>query len=128
METRLRAALLDWLRGDPAIADAVNIVDEAEIPRASLPWLAMVASASTDWSSKTHNGREIRIALELRHRGDGPGDAADLLRAIEQRVEILPADQPGYRIVTKQFLRARHERQTRNERASLIEYRLRILL
>ncbi len=42
METRLRAALLDWLSGDPVIAEAVNIIDEAETSRAALPWLALV--------------------------------------------------------------------------------------
>ena len=127
METLLRAALLDWLRADPAIRDAINLVDEAEAHRAVMPWLALVASASADWSGKTHDGREIRVALELRHRGDLPGDAADLLRAIERRVESLPAGQGGFRIVSVRFFRARHERRARNERASLIEYRLRAI-
>ena len=34
METRLRAALLDHLRADPALMDAINLVDEAEVERA----------------------------------------------------------------------------------------------
>ena len=127
METLLRAALIDWLRADATIAAAVNVVDEAETNRASPPWLALVASASADWSSKTHTGREIRIALELRHRGDVPGDAAELLRAIEARVEALPAAQPGVRVASIHYLRARHERRARNERASLVEYRFRCL-
>ena len=127
METRLRAALLDWLGGDPVIAEAVNIIDEAETSRAALPWLALVSSASADWSSKTHSGREIRLAVELRHRGDVPGQSADLLRRIETRIESLPGEQPAYRIVTAHFLRARHERRSGNARASLIEYRFRCL-
>ena len=127
METQLRAALIDWLRADASIAAALNVVDEAETSRASPPWLAMVASASADWSSKTHTGREIRVALELRHRGDVPGDAAELLRAIEMRVETLPPAQPGFRIAGIHYLRARHERRARNERASLVEYRIRIV-
>ncbi len=125
METQLRTDLLGWLRGDPAITEAVNLVDEAETSRAAMPWLALVASASADWSSKTHTGREIRVALELRHRGDVPGDAADLLRAIEARVETLPAQRSSYSIAGIQFLRARTERRAKNERTSLIEYRFR---
>ncbi len=127
METQLRAALIGWLRGDPAITAAVNLVDEAETSRAAMPWLALVASASVDWSSKTHTGREIRVALELRHRSDVPGDAADLLRQIEARVEALPDQQSAYSIAGIQFLRARTERRAKNERASLVEYRFRCL-
>ncbi|WP_379548768.1 DUF3168 domain-containing protein [Qipengyuania sp. DSG2-2] len=128
METQLRTDLLGWLRGEPTITAAVNLVDEAETSRAMMPWLALVASASVDWSSKTHTGREIRIALELRHRGDVPGDAAELLRAIEARVETLPTQQNGYEIAGIQFLRARTERRAKNERASLVEYRFRVVL
>lgn len=127
METQLRVDLLDWLRSDPVITAAVNLVDEAETSRATMPWLALVASASADWSSKTHTGREIRVALELRHRGDAPGDAASLLRRIETRIETLPAQQSAYRITSTQFLRTRTERRARNERASLVEYRFRIV-
>ena len=127
METRLRAALLEWLRGDPAMDNAVNVVDEAETTRAAIPWLALIASASTDWSSKTHDGREIRVALELRHQGDVPGDAAETIQALERRLESLPAAQPHFRIVSRQFLRTRHERRARHERASLVEYRFRCL-
>lgn len=123
METQLRADVIGWLRDDPVISAAVNLVDEAGTGKAAMPWLAVVASASADWSSKTHTGREIRIALELRHRGDVPGDAAHLLRRIEGRLETLPADQAGYRIANARFLRARTERGTDNGRTSLIEYR-----
>ena len=91
METLLRAALLDHLRADPTIASALNIVDEAGVERASKPWLALVASAAIDWSTKTHAGREVRVAFELRLHGDDPASGADIAAMIDARVLALPA-------------------------------------
>ncbi|MBV1918970.1 MAG: DUF3168 domain-containing protein [Sphingomonadaceae bacterium] len=127
MEIPLRAALINWLASDPALTGELNaIVEEAPL-RTSLPWLAISASASADWSSKTHRGREVRVALELHCRGDQPAAAADLVSAIEQRVEALPMTQPEFSVVTIQFLRARAEQRGESLRAILLEYRFRLL-
>jgi hypothetical protein len=126
MEVPLRAALIAWLRADPALA-ALNAVTEEAPSRASLPWLAIAASASTDWSCKTALGREVRVALELYCRGDRPEAAADLVAAIEARVTALPRDQAGFSVITAQFLRARAEQRRESVRAVLLEYRFRLL-
>lgn len=127
MEIALRAALIDWLSADPALSGQLNaIVEEAPL-RTSLPWLAIVASASADWSYKTGEGREVRVALELNCRGDAPDAAGDLVAAIEARVSSMPAAQSGFVIVTNQFLRARAEQRSEATRAILLEYRFRVL-
>ena len=126
MEVPLRAALIAWLRADPALAELNAITEEAPL-RASLPWLAIAASASADWSCKTHAGREVRVALELHCRGDTPGAAADLVAAIEARIAALPRDLAGFAVVTTQFLRARAEQRGESLRAILLEYRFRLL-
>jgi hypothetical protein len=126
MEVPLRAALIAWLRADPALA-ALNAVCEEAPSRTSLPWLAIAASTSADWSCKTHAGREVRVALELHCRGDTPDVAADLVAAIEARVESLPRDQAGFAVVTARFLRARAEQRGESRRAILIEYRFRLM-
>ena len=127
MELQLRAALLDHLRADPAIIERFNIVDEAEIERASTPWLALVASAAIDWSTKTHAGREVRVAFELRLHGDDLATGADGVERVDASVLALPAQQPGFRVAGATFLRARAERGARNSRAILREYRFRLL-
>lgn len=126
METRLRAALLAWLRDDPTLS-AINLIAEEAPLEASLPWLGIAASASADWSAKEVTGREIRIALELHCRGDDPATPAALTQAIEARIEALPRDQPGLTVISTRFLRARAERRARNARAVLLEYRFRAL-
>lgn len=127
MELALRAALIGWLAADPLLGAELNAVVEEAPSRTSLPWLAIAASASTDWSCKTAPGREIRVALELHCRGDAPDTAASLVSAIETRVESLPRTQPAFQIVTAQFLRARAEQRGESRRAILLEYRFRLM-
>jgi len=127
VELSLRTALLAWLAADSLLGAQLNAVVEEAPTRTALPWLALAASASADWSTKTAPGREVRIALELHCRGDRPDDAAALVSAIERRVESLPADQRDFSIAAIQFLRARAEQRPANTRAVLLEYRFRLI-
>lgn len=127
METAFRSILLAWLRADTLLSDFVNAIEEESPVAASPPHIAIAASASTDWSSKTHAGREIRLALELVGRGDDPAETGVLASRIEQRIATLAPEHAGFRIVLTQFLRSRAERRRRGLRAVLLEYRFKIL-
>lgn len=127
MEIPLRAALIAWLGADPLLAAELNAIVEEAPSRASLPWLAIAASASADWGCKDRAGREVRIALELHCRGDTPESAAALVAAIERRIETLPPAQAGFAVASAQFLRARSEQRGESRRAFLVEYRFRLL-
>ena len=127
MEIPLRAALLAWLAADPLLAAQLNAVTEEAPSRTALPWLAVAASASADWSAKDVAGREVRVALELHCRGDQLDAAASLVAAIEARIAALPPAQAGLQVVTVTFLRARAEMRSANTRAVLLEYRFRVL-
>ncbi len=127
MEIALRTALIGWLASDTLLAAQLNAVLEETPSRTAMPWLAIAASASADWSAKDRTGREVRVALELHCRGDRPDAAADLVSAIEARIANLPAVQSGFRLVTTQFLRARAEQRGANTRAILLEYRFRVM-
>lgn len=127
MEIPLRAALIAWLSADIGLAAQLNAIVEEAPSRTALPWLAVAASASADWSAKDVAGREVRIALELHCRGDQAGAAADLTAAIETRINALSPDQGALRVVSITFLRARAEQRGANTRAILLEYRFRVL-
>lgn len=127
MEVPLRAALIAWLAADPALPGQLNAIAEEAPSRTALPWLAIAASASTDWSVKDVPGREVRIAFELHCRGDRPDSAAALVATIESRIASLPAGQAGFQVISTQFLRARAEQRPANTRAVLLEYRFRTM-
>lgn len=125
MENELRAALISWLRSDPALA-AINSIEEEAPLRASPPWLGIAASAAIDWGSKDRPGRELRIALELETRTDLTAADAPLLGTIERRVLALPPFQPDFEIASIRFLRSRSEARDDNRRAALLEFRFRL--
>jgi len=125
MENDLRAALIAWLRADPALA-GINTIEEEAPLSASPPWLGIAASASIDWGSKDRAGRETRIALELETRTDLPGADAPLLALIEQRVLDLPPFHPGFELAAIRFLRSRSEARADHRRAALLEFRFRL--
>lgn len=127
MELAFRAALLAHLGSDPLLVQGLNAITEEAPLRATPPWLGIVASASADFGHKTGTGREVRVALELQCRGDQHDVAADLVAAIEARIDALPADHPAFRVASLTFLRARAERRADNRRAILLEYRARLL-
>lgn len=127
MEGQFRSDLVAWLRGDPALAGSLNAIEEESPVAASAPWLGIAASASTDWSTKTAKGREVRVALELVDRSDSGTSTSAMAAAIEARIAALPPAQAAYRIVVTQFLRSRAERRARSMRAVLLEYRFRLL-
>lgn len=129
MELAFRAVLLNWLATDSTLSAGLNaIVEEAPL-RTALPWLALTASASTDWSTKSGRGREIRVALELNYRGTEQLAEAGLIAAIEARVESFPADQTaaGFHIASLTFVKARAEQRGEALRALVLEYRARVL-
>jgi hypothetical protein len=67
------------------------------------------------------------VALELHCRGDRADTAADLIAAIEARVESLPRTQGPLQIAAIQFLRARAEQRGESRRAILLEYCFRLM-
>lgn len=126
MENDLRAAVITWLRADPALA-SINAIEEEAPLSATPPWLGIAASAGIDWGTKDRAGREIRIALELESYTDAAAGDSSLLSAIERRVLDLPPFQPGFELASIRFLRSRSEARTDNRRAALLEYRFRII-
>ncbi len=127
METALRTALLDWLRADPALTSRLNAIADESPATASPPWLGIAASAAQDWSTKDADGREIRVALELDIRGSSALETEAIVAAVAARIAAIPTRQPGFALASATFLRSRAERRPGNWRATLLEWRFRVL-
>lgn len=126
MEIALRTALTRWLADDPALA-MLNGVSEESPVRASPPWLGIAASASSDFGTKDGAGREVRLALELASRGDAIATDSALVSAIDKRVTAFPPAQGEFHVASIAFLRGRTERRANSLRATLLEYRFRLI-
>jgi hypothetical protein len=127
MENQFRSDLIAWLAADPLLDAEINVVSEENPLETSAPRMSIATSASTDWSTKSGPGREVRIALELVERSDQSASLSNHLALTESRIATLNPEQNGYRVVVTQFLRSRAERRQRGLRAVLLEYRFRLL-
>jgi hypothetical protein len=127
MENLFRSDLIAWLAADPLLDAEINVVSEENPLETSAPRMSIATSASTDWSTKSGPGREVRIALELVERSDQSASLSNHLALTESRIATLNPEQNGYRVVVTQFLRSRAERRQRGLRAVLLEYRFRLL-
>jgi len=126
MEAALRAALIAWLRANSALMALINSVAEEAPFTAEPPWLAISASAATDWSTKTEPGAEVRIQLTLSTRNDQASGDMPILNALDAAVRSLPAAQPGFTLASVFFLKSRAAQKTPATRATVLEYRFRI--
>jgi hypothetical protein len=93
------------------------------------PYATVEAGAEADWSHKSGEGREVRLALSLRDAGESPGRIRSLMAAAEAAIQTV-ADVPGWQLVCLSYLRSRLVRGGTGREAAwtaLIEYRARLL-
>jgi Protein of unknown function (DUF3168) len=108
------------------LADIAPVYDGAP-PRAAFPYIVISDSPVTDWSSKTEQGREIRLALNIWDDGEEAESLRTLMIAVEAAMDDFPRDLPGWRVASLIFLRSLISRAPEGPSAALIEYRVRII-
>ena len=116
----VQAALVTLLGGIAPIYDGAP-------PRAAFPYILISDSPVTDWSTKTEQGREIRLALTLWDDGETPESLRTLMIAVEAAIDAFPRDLPDWRVASLVFLRSLVSREPDGPSAALIEYRVRLL-
>jgi hypothetical protein len=102
----LTSAMIAALRADAGVAAAgARVFALQPPPGAPLPYLTVGPDIATDWSSKSHDGREHRLRVTAWDAPRGTALAA-LLAAAETAAAGLAADLGGHRLVQIRFLRA----------------------
>lgn len=129
-EWELRAALLDALRSNSAIMARVNgVFDELPIV-ASAPYVELLSSISSDWSSKSFDGREVRLSIALISAAQENAPDVSTIDLIEQVVQNLPAniptDNPHYKIINSIYIRARTRHDADNRWTIMSDFRVRL--
>lgn len=122
-----QTALVSALEAHPALAASLVGVYDGPEPRAVFPYIAITNGLSSDWSTKTDLGRELRMAVTVWDDGEAATRLHDLMGHVEDAVAALPRDLPGWRVASLVYLRSLVVRDNAGPWAGLVEYRLRML-
>ena len=119
---RLREAAMAAL----ASLDGLGVYDGPPI-QASPPYAVVDAGLESDWSHKSGEGREIRLAVTLFDKGERPIRLRLLAGAAREALAGIAGDVGGWRVVTMLYLRSRTVRERQGGWAAVIEFRARML-
>lgn len=121
------AAAVTALQAHPVLAATLTGIYDGPPPRAGCPYVAIGGGMATDWSTKTEDGREIRLALTVWDDGEVAPRLHGLTGHVEDAIAALPSDLPGWRVASNVFLRALVVRDAAGPWAGLLEWRVRVL-
>ncbi|WP_326525297.1 tail completion protein gp17 [Sphingomonas sp.] len=123
----LRAAVATALREDAALLARLNGVFEGPAVRASTPYAEVAEALAIDWGTKDRVGREVRIAVLIRHAAETSGELVELAEAAEAAVLAVPRDLPGWALVNMVFVRSRIAGEGPGRWIASVEFRGRML-
>lgn len=118
----LRAAVLAALRDI-----GVTRVFDGAAPRAAVPFALLRELAATDWGSKTHAGRELRVGVTIRDEGLSGARAERLGAAAEAALLALPAALGAWQVVSVAPARFALVAEPPARWAALVDVRVRML-
>lgn len=123
----LQAAAVAALSAHPVLAAQLSGIYDGPPPRAAFPYVAVTDGVTSDWSTKTKQGREIRLAFTVWDDGEAATRLADLMGHVDDAILAIPRDLPGWRIASLVFLRSIVVRDPAGPWAGLVEHRVRLL-
>lgn len=119
----VRAGVLARLRA----IGGVNGVWEGAGVSAAVPFVLLGDVVASDWSTKDAMGRELRVAVTVRDRGDSPVRASELAAAVEAAVAGLPRELDGWRVASVVLLRSSVVASGKGQWAAMVDHRVRVL-
>jgi Protein of unknown function (DUF3168) len=123
----VQAAAIAALQTHPVLAQSLSGIYDGPPVRAAFPYISLAGSLSTDWSTKTAIGREIRLALTVWDDGEEPARLHNLMSHAEEAIAAMARDLPGWRVASNVFLRSLVARDAAGPWAGLVEHRVRVL-
>lgn len=107
--------------------NGLNGVYDGSPLTAAFPYATIEAGPESDWSHKSGEGRELRLSILIRDKGESPARLRSLTAAVEARAGTLGPDLAGWRLVNLVFLRGSMLRGRDAAWTAAIEYRARLL-
>ncbi len=107
--------------------EALNGVYDGPPLTAAFPYALVETGPESDWSHKTGEGRELRVSILVRDKGEKPRRLRILAEAVEAAIGGIEPDLAGWRLISLVFLRESMLRETGAAWIAAIEYRARLL-
>jgi Protein of unknown function (DUF3168) len=123
----VQSAAVTALETHPVLAQILSGVFDGPPPRASYPYISVVDSMSSDWSTKTATGREIRLAINVWDDGEEASRLHNLMGHAEEAIAAMARDLPGWHVASNVFLRSLIARDASGPWTGLVEHRIRVL-
>jgi Protein of unknown function (DUF3168) len=123
----VQSAAIAALQSHPVLAQSLSGIYDGPPVRAAFPYISLAGSLSTDWSTKTAIGREIRLAITVWDDGEESARLHYLMSHAEEAIAAIARDLPGWRVASNVFLRSFITRDAAGPWAGLVEHRVRIL-
>jgi hypothetical protein len=123
----VQAAAIAALEAHPVLLQSLSGVYDGPPVRAAFPYISVSGGLSSDWSTKTAVGREIRLALNIWDDGEEPAKLHNLMSHAEEAIAAIARDLPGWHVASNVFLRSLVARDAAGPWAGLVEHRIRIL-
>jgi len=124
-------AMRDALKIAPDFGGVINGVFEGPAVKASEPFAEIGELLVADWGTKDSAGVELRSAIIIRDRAEGPGRVHALAAAADAAMVAMPraleSSGEGWQIVTLVLLRTRIIRTAPGLWAAMIEHRARLI-
>lgn len=119
---KLQGAVVAALTGIEGLASY-----DAPPLQAAFPYVLVEAGPESDWSHKGGTGREVRLAVTIRDRGERPVRLRALMDQAEAAITAMSSSIEGWQLVSVQYLRSRLALDAKNGWAGSVDYRARML-
>jgi hypothetical protein len=123
----VQTAAVTALQTHPVLAQTLTGVFDGPPPRAAYPYISVADGLSSDWSTKTAKGREIRLTITIWDDGEEASRLHNLMGHAEEAIAAMARDVPGWRVASNVFVRSLIARDAAGPWAGLVEHRIRIL-
>ncbi len=123
----VQEAVVAALHDSIPVMATVSGVYEGPPARAAFPYVAIGDNLTSDWSTKTAEGREIRVALTVWDDGEEPARLHGLMSDIEAALKAIERDLDGWRVVSVAYIRSVVGHSPDGASFGLVEHRLRVM-
>ncbi len=123
----LQSAAVAALQAHPVLSQSLSGVFDGPPPRVQYPYISIADGLVSDWSTKTEEGREIRLAITIWDDGEEATKLHQLMAHVEEALASMPRQLSAWWVASAVFVRSFVSRSSTGPWAGLIEYRFRLL-